>query len=451
MKKIIAIITIGLITVSAFAQKEQRKHEVSIYAGGGISSLEYDLKHGDHKMGLGGLAGIGYNYFFHYNWSVGVGAEFSLLQAKASFDGKEYQYFSSLNTSQSFDMRFMPSLDEKQKAYYLNVPIRLQFQMDVHKRNKFYAAIGAKVGYAMMSAKAETEGKYSIKGWEYRDNQIVSKDPFENLDPFFPKDKPVNMDREFDLADLNIIGTLELGMKFPVASGKNAWYAGVFCDYGFSDVRPESSVVRPKYYENMGSRSVIETDFVDKVNTLTFGAKVGFAFGLGAKHVILPPEEKPYEGLTADQLEKIMGKNTGDLIDAMDRNFNELFDKLKKEEPELFEPIPSDVFALVQFDFDRDNVKPVYYPEIDKKVEILKRYPEVRMTLIGHTDDRGSEAYNYNLGMERAQQVKDYMVRNGIAADRLFVESRGKSQPLYPNSTEENRYKNRRVEFEMKK
>jgi|GEM_PF-5708958 len=461
MKKIIAIITIGLFTISAMAQNEQRKHEFQIYAGGGISSLEYDLKYGDHKMGLGGLAGISYNYFFHYNWSIGIGAEFSLLQAKAEFKGSEYQYFTPIQakpdgTETNFEIHLTPDFHEKQTAYYVNIPLRLQFQTDVFKRNKFYAAIGAKVGIPIIDAKSKFEGAYSTKGWEYRNGHRVTEHAFEGIKGFVTNQGVPGSEHEYQLADINIIGTLELGMKWPVGqTGRNAWYTGLFVDYGFSDVRPEAKGIRVSYIDEMMKEvPVIETNWVDKVNTLTFGAKIGFAFGFGGTHIATTKplfEDKPYEGITADQLDQILGKNTGILVDAMDRNFNELFDKLKKEEPELFEPFPTDEFSIVQFDFDKTDVKTAYYPDIDRKIEVLKRYPEVRMTLIGHTDNKGSEQYNYELGMRRAQHVKDYMVHRGIAADRLYVESKGETQPLVPNTTDANRYKNRRVEFQLRK
>lgn len=451
MKKIIAILTIGLFTVSAFAQTEQRKHEFSIWAGGGLSSLEYDLTKGDHTSGIGGLAGIGYNYFFHYNWSVGIGAEFSLLQAKA--DMMNTNHSSVVNNGfGNIEWVLNSKFEEKQTAYYLNIPVKLQYQVDVYKRNKLYAAIGAKVGLPIMDAKAKYEGDYSIIGYGLNasGDRMNGVDPYQagvyGMSDYGFVNGGVQSEKDFTLADLNIIGTLELGMKWPVKSGKNAWYTGVFFDYGFSDIRD----LKNQDYTTQGN--VIASNLIkDKVNTMSFGAKVAFAFGFGNKHVKAVKEEKPFEGVTPAQMDDMLKKNTGIIVDAMDRNFEELYKHLEKECPELFEPIPTDELeAIVQFDFDKDNVKQQYFPDIDRKVAILNKYPEVRMTLIGHTDDRGTEQYNYNLGLERAQAVKDYMVAKGIAANRLYVESKGKTQPIVSNTTEENRYKNRRVEFELK-
>ncbi|MDL2223349.1 OmpA family protein [Bacteroidales bacterium OttesenSCG-928-M11] len=459
MKKIIAILTIGLLTVSTFAQNEQRKHEFSIWAGGGISSLDYDLPNGfDHEKGLGGFAGIGYNYFFHYNWSVGVGAEFSLLQSKAKFNSNEYSYTTTMDARpgggvETFDMRFSGNMEETQKGYYVNVPIKLQFQTDVYKRNKLYAAVGAKIGFPVMDANADYSGSYSVKGWQVRNGGHVTEDPFVDMPDRGFTSGSMSADKDFSLADLNIIGTVELGMKWPVKSGKNAWYTGLYFDYGFSDVRPDAPKSgRPGYVNGDGTfNSIVESNWVDKVNTISFGAKVAFAFGFGGKHVKALPVEKPFEGVTPEQMNEIVNRNTGIIVDAMDRNFDELYKHLEKECPELFEPVPIDELeSIVQFDFDKDNVKNVYFPDIDRKIAIMKKYPEVKITLVGHTDNRGTDQYNYNLGQERAQAVKDYMVAKGISADRLFVESQGKAQPIVPNTTDENRYKNRRVEFIMK-
>lgn len=466
MKKIFLIITIGLFTISAFAQDQQKRHEVSIYAGGGISSLQYDVQGGDHKIGFGGLAGVGYNFFFNYNWSLGIGAEFSLLQAKADFGKFNYNYKQSMiagsyynpgfASGEVFGMTAAGNYEDRQQAYYLNVPLKLQYQVPAFKSAKFYAAVGAKLGYAIMPAKSTFEGQIDVTGYELNNaGQPIGNDAFANLPHHGFGEQKVSSDKKFDLADLNVIGTVEAGFKWKAGkTGKNAWYTGLFFDYGFCDVRGDKDL---NYFvngnEGLEKNSVIESNLVGKVNTMTAGVKVAYAFGFGKwldRKVKAAPVEKPFEGVTPQQMEEMLNRNTGIIVDAMDKNFAELKEMLKEEEPELFEAVPTDALSIVQFDFDKDNVKPVYYPDIDRKVEILKRYPQVRMTIIGHTDNRGSDEYNYQLGLERAQQVKDYMVKHGIDASRLFVESRGEKEPKYPNDTDENRYKNRRAEFELK-
>ena len=67
----------------------------------------------------------------------------------------------------------------------------------------------------------------------------------------------------------------------------------------------------------------------------------------------------------------------------------------------------------------------------------------------GHTDNVGSAAYNQNLSEARAKSVVDYLIKHGIAANRLHFKGHGFEQPIATNDTEEGRAKNRRTEFKI--
>ena len=79
-------------------------------------------------------------------------------------------------------------------------------------------------------------------------------------------------------------------------------------------------------------------------------------------------------------------------------------------------------------------------------VKVLKENPELSVLVSGHTCDIGSEEGNLKVSKNRANQVMDYFVKKGISGERINVEAKGETQPRYPNTSEENRKKNRRVE-----
>jgi outer membrane protein OmpA-like peptidoglycan-associated protein len=79
--------------------------------------------------------------------------------------------------------------------------------------------------------------------------------------------------------------------------------------------------------------------------------------------------------------------------------------------------------------------------------EALRDNPELRLRLVGHTDNIGSDKFNIKLSFSRAQKIKDYLVANGIGSSRIFVEGKGMREPLNDNSTKEKRALNRRVEL----
>jgi OOP family OmpA-OmpF porin len=102
------------------------------------------------------------------------------------------------------------------------------------------------------------------------------------------------------------------------------------------------------------------------------------------------------------------------------------------------------------FDFDKAVVKSAFVPRLQYAAEIIKKNPQLGEIIIaGHTDNKGTDAYNLDLGRRRAQAVMDILVKNGAPAERLKVESFGKTRPVAENNTEEGRAQNRRVEFHV--
>jgi len=102
----------------------------------------------------------------------------------------------------------------------------------------------------------------------------------------------------------------------------------------------------------------------------------------------------------------------------------------------------------IEFDFDKADIRPEYHDEIGKAAAFVKKYPDTKILVAGHTDSTGEEAYNKDLSMRRAESLKAYMVANfGVNGDQLFPRGYGESRPVATNDTSEGRQQNRRVEF----
>jgi OOP family OmpA-OmpF porin len=102
----------------------------------------------------------------------------------------------------------------------------------------------------------------------------------------------------------------------------------------------------------------------------------------------------------------------------------------------------------IQFDFDKDVVKPESKPTLDEIAKLLQAKPELKLKIVGHTDNKGTPEYNLDLSSRRAANVVAALTASyGIAADRLTSEGAGLTQPIASNDTEEGRAKNRRVEL----
>ncbi len=117
----------------------------------------------------------------------------------------------------------------------------------------------------------------------------------------------------------------------------------------------------------------------------------------------------------------------------------------KKEE--VYIPIFEFLSELnIEFDFAKSKVKPIYHSQIKKIADYLKSHPEIRITIEGHTDSIGSQKYNLRLSKRRAENVRQYLIKNfGIKGSRLDVKWFGESKPVSDNKTESGRQKNRRA------
>lgn len=110
--------------------------------------------------------------------------------------------------------------------------------------------------------------------------------------------------------------------------------------------------------------------------------------------------------------------------------------------------------AKIKFMYENIQFKKGSYALTSEAKDILMRkakwlhdHPYVTVIIEGHTDERGTREYNIALGDRRAGEVKSFLIRQGIATERLIAVSYGKEKPIDPKRTEEAKMKNRRVHF----
>ena len=101
------------------------------------------------------------------------------------------------------------------------------------------------------------------------------------------------------------------------------------------------------------------------------------------------------------------------------------------------------------FDFDKWDLRPVSFVELNRVVKMLNDNPAISIELGAHTDSKGSDEYNIKLSHNRAQSVMQYILSKGIAAERVSFKGYGETVPVATNDTDEGRQLNRRVEFKI--
>lgn len=138
---------------------------------------------------------------------------------------------------------------------------------------------------------------------------------------------------------------------------------------------------------------------------------------------------------------------------------SQIFEQLEPPKEEASQPVqkaavetakPEKIplrFETVYFDFDRSDLHSESARTLQQNAQVMKEYPDVKITIEGHCDERGTVEYNLALGDRRAMTAKQYLVDLGIAPSRITIISYGKERPVDPQRSEEAYAKNRRAAF----
>ncbi|GHV67291.1 hypothetical protein FACS1894199_12470 [Bacteroidia bacterium] len=256
MKKKITTIVASLFLVGALqAQDGGKKHELSLYGLGGLSSLQFKTDAESSKLGFGGGGGLSYAYTVNSEWSVKAGAEVSLLSGKVSVPNLDALTPSFSDGVETYDLiRNYVGYEDKLSATYLSIPVQAQYKFLVAGVNA-YAAAGLKIGFALSGKStlaADSNDFYAV---------FPNFDPFHDIDAHGLKKGPNFTDSRTLSLGLNVALAAEVGARFALTE-QYALTTGLFCDYGVTNIAPEE--LKPN---------------TTTMNTLSVGLKVGFVFG----------------------------------------------------------------------------------------------------------------------------------------------------------------------------
>ena len=102
---------------------------------------------------------------------------------------------------------------------------------------------------------------------------------------------------------------------------------------------------------------------------------------------------------------------------------------------------------MVNFAFNSSELSSAAKTNLDKLAKVLVNNPDTNINIYGHTDSKGTDAYNMTLSEKRANSVVNYLASHGVKRNRMFAKGMGESDPVATNETEAGRAENRRVEF----
>jgi outer membrane protein OmpA-like peptidoglycan-associated protein len=121
--------------------------------------------------------------------------------------------------------------------------------------------------------------------------------------------------------------------------------------------------------------------------------------------------------------------------------------RAKLETQNINQMLDSKQLPPIEFDFDSAKLKEKYYPILDKIAQIMLKHKKLKLVIEGHCDDIGSDDYNYELALMRAEAVKNYIVGKGIYPDSIRTFGYGKRKRIFDDVSERARALKRRVEL----
>ncbi len=148
----------------------------------------------------------------------------------------------------------------------------------------------------------------------------------------------------------------------------------------------------------------------------------------------------------------LAGGAVGAYMDSQKRDLEKNLGQEIQSGEARVEKMPNDVVRITMtshtaFDTDSVSIKPAFHSTMDKLADVVVRYGKTSLTIVGHTDNVGSNQYNQKLSERRAVSVAQYFESRRVSPLRLATLGKGEGAPVASNSTESGRQANRRVEI----
>jgi outer membrane protein OmpA-like peptidoglycan-associated protein len=449
--------------------------EWRLHVGGGVSTINYDLWRGSAEKGIGGTFGLDYAHFFNDYFGIMAGFDLALFNASLKMSNVD-AYIYNLSAAGDSYRTHIDSYSEKQQALMLTVPLMVQGQLPLgsSKRHSLYLQGGVKLSFPVHATYSS-----DATGYTHYETDINTAGQ-ANGGGYPPAD--FSKESKGDLTLLpTAIASAELGMKWRV-SKICALYTGIYLDYGVSTLRTGATTTFINKASNVGTDHTFTTNsllvsqsgpgvnFVNSAKLFAVGLNVRVAFGRASKKAadvsasVGTLTDADYQRMeenarkaedaavraeaVANSVESAAKRiETNSRIEAA-RQAAEATPKEKEKEKYagalevLQEPVTE--FTLSQIDIQQGQIA-----AIEKVIDVLKRYPQLKIIIEGHTCNLGAHEFNVVVGQKRANAAKLYMVQSGIAPERISTVSKAEVEPLVPNVNESSRRANRRVEFKV--
>ena len=478
MKKQI-ILALGLLLIGTLQAQETGSY-ISFDVGGGFHNLSYKLQDGTEQGKMGYTLNAGYSYFFNPKWGVHTGlglqaynsrSTLNFLSATPDVDIQGQAYVFKAN---------YVNWQEKQHSIQLDIPLELQFRQPLTPKIKLLTSVGGMISFPVNTGFETAGGKFVTTGYYSVWNVEMSDMPQHGFSTMTNSFTGKTTLKPAFLAIGDIGGLFKMSEKIDL-------YVGGYINYGLNNVlNPDTKLIYDpsKVYNGMFASSQTSS-----VTPIAIGVKLGLYLHLGESKPIIDVTE----GIPATQpvaavvpVQPVPPVPVPEPVvpvppvssEVVDVNARRVADAPKEAQKEAPKEMPKDVAAEptvktitpvdaapkddsfadatkiaesmnVMFGFNSAVVTSSKNQLIKELSDILKLNPSLHILFVGHTCNIGTHKVNKRLGMRRAKNVKRKFIKHAVSRSQLKAKSMAYDQPLVPNTSKQNRARNRRVEIKV--
>ena len=511
----IAAMTLATTAGAQDTQQEAPKntaHYITLDIGGGFNNLVYSLgDQGKREPGMGMTARLGYRYFFTPHWGVGINGVYKKSNTEAKING--YDEYANLTDQDgdnySYYVRYN-SLKERQKQTSIAIPVGLYFQCNMTEKWKLGFGLGVSAQFVNDESMETVKGDLSTEAYYSKDDIWFRN--MENHGFYTKKDLKGSYDYKAAFGaygELNSMYALArwVDVNFSIYGGygltKSTESSGKYV-YDYNATRYngalDSKITDGSHPLAIGAMAGFrfkigknKTESKPKDDDVKQAVVVDNKPEDPKKDENKQPEVKPDEQQQIAEnkpedpkkdenvqpengqvvnITDIIGINTGnkpaDKKDTKPADNQQTAKPVepKKDDNKVYTEKGKEVYIngsryvvvdtirmIINFDLGASgdpNIK-IVDQTLDDVAKYMKDHPDYLLSIVGHTCNLGSEATNNRIGLERANTIKKMFINRGIESSRLLTSTKADKQPLVPNTSDQNRSRNRRVELEYVK
>jgi len=441
-------------------------HRINVRVGGGYANNTFKpIKDIATRCSYTAMAEIGYTYFFHKNFGIGLGVGFNKVGAKAKINENltlegvlDSKYHEGGHT---FDyVKFTTeNLVQKHNIWAIEVPLTVQAEKKWGKHG-IYGGLGVKGYFPVAGNVKYLDGTIHIDEMYSSTLNVTYFGLTQWMDPQTLKGVASKQKMR---CSIDLLG--EFGGIFGISRATDV-YVGAYASYGFLNVYPKGNAMKFDNLDEIDSKLISVSDrysnATDKWNLVQVGVKVGFHFKTCKSFrtdKFMRDEKRAFmDEMKKKRNEPVVVTNTvteyyyfvptisQELLDESANDPNK-----KKALMDLAQSL-SNIKILFDLDKDIPKLDDNKRQHIDRASEVLKANPDLKVIITGYTSPEGTVVHNKDLGNRRALAVRQIFISKGVPGDQIAVQNFTAEDPQHKIDIPEKEYPEQRaVIFKIEK